>query len=176
MTDATSNRHRHLSLPPSRATAAGHAYFQAANSDFRLFHFVIDSVLAGDWVAYVAHQALNDKEKYKALDPAKLATANESVGHLDSAHRGPLVPILRLRGLNLGGEPSNRPFERAGMNVARPSQRASAGRSPAGRHDSPISTSACRLTSKEPLFGDHLKAVQQCLAADGEDAVAEGWR
>jgi len=76
MTDPTSDRHRHLPVPPSRATTAGSAYFQAASSDFGLFHFIIDSVLAGDWVAYVAGQALNDKEEYKALDPATLAAAN----------------------------------------------------------------------------------------------------
>ena len=56
--------------------SAGHAYFKVASSDFRLFHFIIDSVLEGDWVSYVADQALGGKEEYKDLDPAKLATAN----------------------------------------------------------------------------------------------------
>ena len=76
MTAPISKRHRDLPAPPSRGTSAGHAYFKVASSDFRLFHFIIDSVLVGDWVSYVTDQALGGKEEYKDLDPAKLATAN----------------------------------------------------------------------------------------------------
>ena len=61
---------------PVRGTGAAETYFREAHADTRLFYFIIDTVLAGDWVAYVAGQALDGKEEFKGLDPAQLAKVN----------------------------------------------------------------------------------------------------
>jgi len=70
-------------------------------------------VLAGDWVSYVADQAVADKDDYKELDPAKLATANPGprtrflrnqrqillemfVSHLVDNFQSYLVDLIRL--------------------------------------------------------------------------------
>src|SRR2546426_1775369 len=51
--------HRHeVEPPPERGTSALLEYFWTGSCDLHLFHFVIDTVMAGDYVAYVAKRAL----------------------------------------------------------------------------------------------------------------------
>lgn len=58
---------------PERGTTAALAYFWASTADDRLFQFVIDTALRGDFVAYVAKSALDGKSDYKTMDPVTLA-------------------------------------------------------------------------------------------------------
>ncbi len=59
---------------PKDGTKAAQAYFRAASSDFGLFHFIIDVVLRGDYIAFVAKQALEGRDEYKKVEPSELAT------------------------------------------------------------------------------------------------------
>lgn len=61
---------------PERGTSAALAYFWASGRDARLFHFVIDTALRGDYVGYIARNALEGKCDYKEKDPADLARTN----------------------------------------------------------------------------------------------------
>jgi hypothetical protein len=72
---------------PAKGTAAAQGFFAAARFDSSLLHFIIDVVLRGDHIAFVAKHALEGSEEYKKLDPAQLATADP----------GPLTRFLRNR-------------------------------------------------------------------------------
>lgn len=48
---------------PRTATSAATAYFEAANRDLSLFHFVIETVLATDYVAFIAKRALDESDE-----------------------------------------------------------------------------------------------------------------
>lgn len=70
---------------PSRGTEAAFTFFHAALSDFRLFHFIIDVVLKGDYIAFVAKAALEGDQSYKEVEPVDLAKTAP----------GPLIKVLR---------------------------------------------------------------------------------
>lgn len=70
---------------PKDGTKAAQAYFRAAWADFRFFHFIIDIVLRGDYLAFVAKQALEGSDEYKKVEPRQLATTDP----------GPLTKFLR---------------------------------------------------------------------------------
>jgi hypothetical protein len=59
--------------PPRTATQCAKDYFAAAWRDLQLFHFVIDTVLVGDYVAHVAKLALDGKDISARLTPVELA-------------------------------------------------------------------------------------------------------
>jgi hypothetical protein len=81
-----SNHHNHeVPVMPKTGTKAAQAYFRAASSDFGLFHFIIDTVLRGDYVSFVAKHALEGSDEYKKADPSQLATTAP----------GPLTKFLR---------------------------------------------------------------------------------
>ncbi len=65
--------HAILTLPKD-GTKAAQRYFLATSSDFGLFHFIIDIVLKGDYMAFAAKEALEGRYDYKKVDPSKLAT------------------------------------------------------------------------------------------------------
>jgi hypothetical protein len=56
------------------ATSAARSYRDAVEADLRFFHFLIDTVLAGDYVAFTARRALNGVELDRELTPSKLAS------------------------------------------------------------------------------------------------------
>jgi hypothetical protein len=58
---------------PSEGTAAALAFVKAASADDRFFHFIIDTVLSGDYFAYIARQAIDGKQDYKGKTPTDLA-------------------------------------------------------------------------------------------------------
>jgi hypothetical protein len=62
---------RNVSHIPSEGTAAALAYVRASYADNRFFHFIIDNVVRGDYVVYVAKQTLDGKD-YKAKNPSDL--------------------------------------------------------------------------------------------------------
>ncbi len=72
----TTDRRTEISSPPDSGTSALLEYFWTSICDRRLFSFVIDVVLRGDFVAYVAKQALDGKEDYKNISPAELAQSS----------------------------------------------------------------------------------------------------
>jgi hypothetical protein len=60
--------------PPERGSAALLEYYWASQCDFRLFSFLIDTVLVGDYVAHLAQKALKGAaETEEKLTPADLA-------------------------------------------------------------------------------------------------------
>ncbi len=65
-----------LSPPPEAGTSALVEYFWASTCDQRLFRFVIDVVLRGDFVAHIARQALDGHKDYKKQTPEELARTN----------------------------------------------------------------------------------------------------
>ena len=65
-----------LPRAPVRGTTAAEAYFRANRADLGLFYFILDTVLASDWVAHVARQALDGNENIKDHDPTQLAQDN----------------------------------------------------------------------------------------------------
>lgn len=65
--------HDQMPTVPKNGTKAAQAYFRAAWSDFRLFHFIIDVVLRGDYMAFVAKHALEGSKEYKNVEPSQLA-------------------------------------------------------------------------------------------------------
>lgn len=65
-----------LEPPPERGTSALLEYYWASSCDFRLFSFLIDTVLTGDFVAHIASQALDGKGKDDSISPADLARTN----------------------------------------------------------------------------------------------------
>lgn len=65
-----------LTPPPESGTEALLEYSWASACDLRLFHFVIDLALRGDFVAHIARQALDGNKDYKAQTPAELAKTN----------------------------------------------------------------------------------------------------
>jgi hypothetical protein len=62
--------------PPDSGTEALLEYCWASAGDLRLFHFVIDVVLRGDFVAHIAQQALDGRKDYKTQTPQELAKIN----------------------------------------------------------------------------------------------------
>jgi len=62
--------------PPRTVTPCAKDYFAASQRDMTLFHFVVDSVLVGDYVAHVAKLALDGKDKSERLTPTELARTN----------------------------------------------------------------------------------------------------
>lgn len=66
----------HTPAVPEYGTTAAQAYFRAAWSDFGLFRFIIDVVLTGDYVTFVAKQALEGSKEYKNVEPSRLATTD----------------------------------------------------------------------------------------------------
>jgi hypothetical protein len=60
--------------PPDTGTDALLEYLWASRCDLWLFHFVIDTALRGDFVAHIARQALDGKNRYKAETPEQLAS------------------------------------------------------------------------------------------------------
>ena len=62
-----------LREPPERVTRPALAYFKASSRNLGLFHFVIDTVLTGDYVVHIAKRALDGKELDKDTDAATLA-------------------------------------------------------------------------------------------------------
>jgi hypothetical protein len=71
--------------PPESGTEALLEYSWASACDLRLFHFVIDLALRGDFVSHIAQQALDGKKDYKTQTPAELAKTNP----------GPATKVLR---------------------------------------------------------------------------------
>ena len=65
-----------LSPPPEAGTEALLEYCWASMCDLRLFSFVIDLALRGDFVAHIARQALDGNKDYKAQTPVDLAKTN----------------------------------------------------------------------------------------------------
>jgi len=70
------NAEPELSPPPEVGTEALLEYCWANTCDLRLFNFVIDLALQGDYVAHIARQALDGNEDYKAQTPVDLAKIN----------------------------------------------------------------------------------------------------
>jgi len=66
-------KHEHLPKRPDEATEPAAQYFRAADRDISLFHFIIDTVLASDYVAHVARRALDDTKEVGNLTPSELA-------------------------------------------------------------------------------------------------------
>lgn len=71
MADTTESTIR-VERPPERGTSALLEYFWSGGCDFRLFHFVADTVMAGDYAAYVTKRVL-DGEDPKHEGPKILA-------------------------------------------------------------------------------------------------------
>ena len=80
--------------PPPRGSEAANAFFKASGSDLQLLQFITETVLAGDWVTYVAGQALDGKEDFKERDPARLA--KEQPGSRTSFLRGKRQTLLQM--------------------------------------------------------------------------------
>jgi hypothetical protein len=72
----TQNPEPEIAPPPENGTEALLEYSWASACDLRLFHFVIDLALRGDFVSHIARQALDGKKDYKAQTPAELAKTN----------------------------------------------------------------------------------------------------
>jgi uncharacterized protein YutE (UPF0331/DUF86 family) len=60
-------------LPPRLGTQALLEYLWSSACDIRLFHFTIDIVLRADYFTFVAKQALEGSDDYKAITPVDLA-------------------------------------------------------------------------------------------------------
>ena len=58
--------------PPSEGTAAALAYATASIADLQFFHFIIQTVTGIDYVAYVAKQALDGKDRDEVKSPDEL--------------------------------------------------------------------------------------------------------
>lgn len=70
-------RQKHVSAPRLLTTSA-HDYFAAGLSDRRLFHFIIDTVLVGDYAVHIAETALAGIDKKDRKDPPqKLSSPTE---------------------------------------------------------------------------------------------------
>jgi hypothetical protein len=69
---------------PGEGTAAALAHIKATKADLRFFHFIIDTVITGDYASYVAREALDGKE-----------TEAESPHDLLKLAPGPRTKILR---------------------------------------------------------------------------------
>jgi hypothetical protein len=67
-----------IEAPPELGSVALAEYYWASVCDWRLFSFVIDSVLAGDYVAHVARRAL-DGHDADDITPADLAQKDPGV-------------------------------------------------------------------------------------------------
>lgn len=64
-----------ITIPTSRVvTSAARLYSDAVRGDLAFFHFLIDTVLAGDYVAFTARRALDGAERDPEMTPTKLAT------------------------------------------------------------------------------------------------------
>jgi hypothetical protein len=61
---------------PAEGTQAALAFVKAAVAGDRFFHFIIDTVLHGDYFGYAAKQALDGKVEYKTKDVSDLALTN----------------------------------------------------------------------------------------------------
>jgi len=79
MTPTPESKHE-LRPPPEAGSNALLEYFWTSICDRRLFFFVTDVVLRGDFVVYIARQALEGQEDYKKLTPAELARINPGPG------------------------------------------------------------------------------------------------
>ena len=62
--------------PPSTGTIVLTDYFWSQSCDFKLFNFVIDTVLTGDYAAHIAYHALAGSQEYKLTNPKNLAKSN----------------------------------------------------------------------------------------------------
>jgi hypothetical protein len=58
---------------PKKVSSSAEKYFQTSVRNLGLFHFVIDTVISGDFASHIARQALNGQEIDKDIDPATLA-------------------------------------------------------------------------------------------------------
>jgi len=65
-----------LTKPPLTGSTPLVDYLWSERCDLRLLHFVIDTVLTGDYVAHVARQALDGKNDYESTSPGDLASSN----------------------------------------------------------------------------------------------------
>lgn len=71
--DNTASEESVIQKPPEKVTSPAADYFQTSFRNLSLFHFVIDTVLSGDFAAHIARQALDGQELDKEIDPATLA-------------------------------------------------------------------------------------------------------
>lgn len=66
-------------LRPQIGSSALLEYLWASACDGRLFHFTIDVVLRGDYLSFVAKQALDGVDEYKVITPVDLAKTRPGV-------------------------------------------------------------------------------------------------
>lgn len=95
------SKERRFLLALRTSTVSAHEYFAGATSDLRLFHFIIDTVLVGDYVAHVAKQALDsiDAPETKATGvkwPSPVELAKTAPGPRTKALRKQRQPLLEM--------------------------------------------------------------------------------
>ena len=77
MEDGKKSDKHQMERPPERGTTSLLEYFWSSTCDLHLFYFVIDTVLKGDYVGYIAKRALAGDTSPGYTEPSDLARSSK---------------------------------------------------------------------------------------------------